>query len=94
MSGKYSIIYDTRNTKLSSIKWHCVCHDDIPKQENLSDCGTFACMFGCCLAYNNPLNFTQQDIPCIWMSYCSGIAFKRTNQLNLYCIIMYGMLYT
>ena len=53
------------NTKLSSIKWHCVCHDDIPKQENLSDCGAFTCMFGRCLAYNSPLNFTQQDIPCI-----------------------------
>ena len=53
------------NTKLSSIKWHCVCHHDIPKQENFSDCGAFTCMFGRCLAYNNPLNFTQQDIPCI-----------------------------
>ena len=54
-----------RNTKLSSIKWYCVCHQDIPRQKNHSDCGAFTCMFGRCLAYNSPLNFTQQDIPCI-----------------------------
>ena len=38
---------------------------DTPKQKNFSDCGAFTCMFGRCLAFNNPLNFTQQDIPCI-----------------------------
>ena len=51
-----------RYTKLSSIKWHCVCHHDIPKKENFPDCGAFTCMFVCCLAFNNLLNFTQQDI--------------------------------
>ena len=54
-----------RNTKLSFKKWHCVCHHDTPKQKNFSDCGAFTCMFGRCLAFNNPLNFTQQDIPCM-----------------------------
>ena len=54
-----------QNTKLSSTEWYCVCHRDIPRQENFSDCGVFTCMFGRCLAYSIPLNFTQQDIPSI-----------------------------
>ena len=55
-----------RNTKeLSSTKWRLVCHHNIPKQENFSDCGVFICMFARCLAYNTPFNFSQADIPSI-----------------------------
>ena len=54
-----------RDTKLRSTKWHRVCHQNIPKQKNFSDCGVFMCMFARCLACQNSFDFSQEDIPSI-----------------------------
>lgn len=43
--------------------WKFIVAEDVPQQQNMSDCGMFTCQFAECISRDAPFQFTQQHMP-------------------------------
>lgn len=43
--------------------WKFIVAEDVPLQQNMSDCGMFTCQFAECISRDAPFQFTQQHMP-------------------------------
>ena len=69
---------DKKNQEMSIDEWQHIHHQEIPTQENQSDCGVFACQFAEYGSRRAPHDFTQQQMPyfrkrMVWEIYCKRL---------------------
>ena len=57
--------------------WHNVIVNNIPLQQNGSDCGVYVCTYGDLLSENMPLSFSQEHIDAIRLRMVRDILRKR-----------------
>lgn len=55
-------MFDKKKRNADAAEWTLENVKNLPKQQNMHDCGVFACMYAKCITRNKPLSFGQKDM--------------------------------